>query len=401
LNTWRLAPTGIKVLCISSLLMNMGFFALIPYLTLYLTGSFAWSMAMTGILFGVRQFSQQGLTFIGGLIADRFGCKQTLIWGVWIRSVGFASFAFCGEVWHFFVAAIVSGIGGALFEPSFQAAFAKLSPDEHRKALFSFKNVMTNIGIIVSTLIGSIVSSFDFFYLSITSGAIYILIALLCNKWLPDIEVEISLQSWTQDIQIILKNKPFVIYTFILIGYYYLYMQLFLTVPKFAQTLTGSAAGVGYVYSTISITVILFQMRIAKTLEKYSNRFTMIGIGTLFMGIGLFGLGFSHTLPVLLGNSVIFAFGTMISGPLLIDAVPYFAPKKQLASYYGFNGYSLAIGGALSTIIGGWFYDLGKANGWSGLPWFVCLIVAVIVAWSLHGLQASSSRKTFANIIKP
>jgi len=63
------------------------------------------------------------------------------------------------------------------------------------------------------------------------------------------------------------------------------------------------------------------------------------------------------------------------------------APRNKLASYYGFNGYSLAIGGALSTTAGGWFYDLGSKYEMEYLPWLVCLLVAVFVMWGLKGLE--------------
>ncbi|WP_240675710.1 MFS transporter [Ammoniphilus sp. CFH 90114] len=400
LKVWKISPPGIKVLYFSSFLMNLGFYALIPYLTLYLTGSFAWSMAMAGILLGVRQFSQQGLTFIGGLVSDRIGCKPTLVIGVFIRSLGFLSFAFCTEAWQFFLAAIVSGLGGALFEPSFQAAFARLAPDEHRKALFSFKNVVTNVGIVASTLLGSLLSSVDFFFLALVAGALYIVIGFVCLFLLPNLEVEITQVSWMQDIHEMVKDKPFVIYTIILIGYYYLYMQLFLTIPKLAQTLTGDSQAVAYIYATISGSVILLQMHVAKYLEKFTQRMTLIGIGSLLMGTGLFMFSFSNSLWELLINAFIFALGTMISGPVLMDVVPILAPREKLASYYGFNGYSLAIGGALSTSLGGWIYDLGLSLNWKGLPWMVCLLVSLLVAWSLHNLEGKHSQRFIGSLKK-
>ncbi|WP_134698523.1 MFS transporter [Ammoniphilus sp. YIM 78166] len=390
---WELSPRGIKILYFSSFLMNMGFYALIPYLTLYLTGSFAWSMAMAGVLLGVRQFSQQGLTFIGGIFADRFGCKPSLVIGVFIRSIGFISFAFCTNTWHFFIAAIISGLGGALFEPSFQAAFARLTPEEHRKTLFSFKNVVTNMGIVASTLVGSVLSTLPFSYLALSAGLTYVFIGFLCLFALPSLEVEMSQVSWAQDVKEIIKDTPFVIYTIILIGYYYLYMQLFLTIPKLAQTLTGQSESVAYIYAVISGSVILLQMHVTKWLEKYQQRMTLIGIGSLLMGTGLFLFSFSTTLWELLINSFIFAVGIMISGPVLMDIVPILAPKQKLASYYGFNGYSLAIGGALSTSLGGWIYDLGAQINWSALPWFCCLFVSLVVTWSLHRLEGRHSKR--------
>lgn len=380
LKAWAVAPSSVRTLLISSLLMNLGFFALIPYLTLYLTGSFYWSLGLTGVLLGVRQFSQQGFTFIGGLVADRFGCKQTLIAGVLLRGIGFASFAFCSEVGHFFVAAIIAGFGGALFEPAFQAAFARETPQEHRKLLFSFKNIVGNIGMVSSTLVGSALSSVDFLYLSFVSGGIYVFIAGLVYRGLPHLEVEFTRSHVLQEMRTIVRDKPFVMYTIILIGYYYLFMQLFLTIPKLAETVTGSSKGVAYVYGTVSLSVIVLQFTITRWLQRYENRFRIIGMGTFVMGTGLVLFVFADQLWILLAGAFLFALGTMMAGPLMIDVVPTFAAKKLLASYYGFNGYSLALGGMLSTMLGGWFYDLGEHWGMASLPWLVCGAVAVVSA---------------------
>ncbi|TNJ64809.1 MFS transporter [Paenibacillus hemerocallicola] len=400
LQAWKVAPSSIKALYVCSFLMNLGFYALIPYLTLHLTGNFLWSLALTGVLLGVRQFSQQGFTFIGGIVADRFGCKETLVFGVGVRAVGFLAFAFCTDMWQFFAAAIVSGLGGALFEPSYQAAFARLTPEEHRKLLFSFKNIVSNLGMVSSTIVGSILSSLDFFYLSLVSGGIYIFIACLIAWKLPRLNVDFSRESVLKDMQTIFKDKPFVAYTLILIGYYYLFMQLFLTLPQLAETVAGNKNGVAYVYAAISISVILFQLRITRALQNYENRFMLIGLGTLVMGLGLFAFTFAYNLILLLAGSVVFAFGTMIAGPLLMDVVPMFAPPRQIASYYGFNGYSLAIGGALSTIVGGWFYDLGIHLGWPGLPWIVCLVVALTASWRLYRLKDNRNRFQSASLEK-
>lgn len=388
LQIWRISSREIKTLLICSFLMNMGFYALIPYLSLYVTDHFAWTMALAGLLLGIRQVSQQGFTFLGGLLADRIGLKKTMVSGVLVRGVGFVSFGFCTEVWQFFIAAIISGLGGALFEPSFQAAYARLTPVEHRKSLFSFKNVLTNIGMIGSTLVGGLLTNIDFVYLSIFSGVLFFSIGFICTLLLPKLEAENTNSSLLRDLGSILTDYRFILYTVILIGYYYLFMQMFLTIPKMAEKLMGDSHGVAYAYSTIALTVIFGQMQVAKWLNTYSNRFMLIAIGSLVMGIGLFMFSFAPNLPILLIFCFIFAVGTMIAGPIINDVVPVIAPRSKLASYYGFNGYSLAIGGALSTTVGGWFYDLGEKYDMDFLPWGVCLGVAVVVFVALKMLGA-------------
>lgn len=390
LTVWRLSPREIKILYIAILSVNMGFFALIPYLALYLSEGLMWSMALTGILLGVRQFSQQGFAFLGGILADRWGCKQTLILGLVVRSAGFAYFAFCQEIWHFFIAAVLSGFGGALFEPSLQGAFAKLAPKAQRKQLFSYKNMVSNVGIICATFLGSLLISIDFFYLSICAGLVYVLLALYIhlNLTVPDIEIE--KHSIIQDVGEILKDLPFIFYTIILMGYFYLFMQLYLSVPRLAVNITGDSTSVAYIYATVSISVICFQLYVSKLIERLSNRFILIGLGTLGMGIGLFLMGNSHGIFMLCFTAVIFAFGTMIAAPVIMDVIPLLAPPRLLASYYGFNGYSMAVGGALSTSLGGWFYDKGEQLDMPMLPWSVCLIVSIIVMGCLYILSVRS-----------
>jgi DHA1 family multidrug resistance protein-like MFS transporter len=391
LTVWRLSPKEIKILYIAVFSVNMGFFALIPYLALYLTESLMWSMALTGILLGVRQFSQQGFTFLGGILADRRGCKQTLILGLVVRSAGFAYFAFCQEIWHFFVAAVLSGFGGALFEPSLQGAFAKLSPENHRKQLFSFKNMVSNVGIICAAFLGSLLTSIDFYYLSIFAGLIYVFLALFIHNNLTVPDIEIEHQSIVQDIGEIVKNAPFIFYTFVLMGYFYLFMQLYLTVPRLAVRITGDSTSVAYIYAVVSISVICFQLYVSKLIENFPNRFIMIGLGSLIMGISLFLMGSSNGIFMLCFSAVIFAAGTMIAAPVIMDVIPLFAPPRLMASYYGFNGYSMAVGGALSTSLGGWFYDKGEHLGMPLLPWFICLTVSFIVMGCMYFLEDRSS----------
>ncbi|MGD8191627.1 MDR family MFS transporter [Brevibacillus ginsengisoli] len=384
---WRQSPAPVKLLLILSFMMNIGFYALIPYLTLYLTGSFAWTVAMAGMVLGVRQFSQQGFAFLGGIASDKFGFKGTMVLGMIVRATGFLLFAFCHETWHFFVAAILSGLGGSLFEPSGAAAFTVLTPEKMRKDVFAFRNVLSNIGIVGSQLIGIILSTLDFFWLSVFAGCIYYVCAAVAFFLLPAVQSTNAHGSIGASVRLILRDKPFLRYTLILIGFYYVYMQMFLAIPQLTQDLLGAKTYVGIVLATVSISIILLQMKVTKWLEPYTQRFTLIGIGTFIMGLGLFCFSFAGSLWALMVDVFIFALGTMISMPYLIDMVPRFAPKEHIGAYYGFNSYSLAIGGSIGTTLGGWVYDMGKTSHLSWLPWSICFLIGVLVAWNLYQME--------------
>ena len=388
---WRETPFAVKLLLSTSFMMNLGFYALIPYLTLHLTGSIGWTLAMAALVLSVRQFSQQGFAFLGGIVADLFGYKGTMVIGMAVRAVGFGMFAFCTEPWQFFVAAILSGMGGSLFDPSVSAAFAVLTPDNVRKDVFAFRNVLGNIGVVGSQLVGTLLSAVDFFYLSLFAGGVFAAMAVIVLFFLPPIEAKNTRYSVWQSMSHVLKDKTFVRFTIILMGHYYLSMQIFLTIPRFVEDVTGDAFYVGVVLSTVSISVILLQMKVTRWLEGYQQKLVLIGVGTLVMGAGLFLLTFADSLWLMLINVFLYALGTMIAVPNMVEMVPHFAPKEMVGAYYGFNGYSVAIGGSLGQIAGGWVYDVSKQLQMDWMPWSLCLLVGLIVAWQLFRMEQASN----------
>lgn len=389
---WRETPFSVKLLLTTSFLMNLGFYALIPYLTLYLTGSIGWTLAMAGFVLSVRQFSQQGFAFLGGVMADVFGYKGAMVLGMGIRAVGFAMFAFCTETWQFFVAAILSGLGGALFDPAGSAAFAVLTPDSIRKEVFAFRNVLMNIAVVGSQIVGTALSAVDFTYLSLFAGGMFAINAILSFLLLPPIAATNTRHSVWESMSIVLKDRRFVRFTIILMGYYYLNMQVFLTIPMLVEDVTHNKAYVGIVLSALSLFVILFQMKVTQWLEGYQQRLTLIGIGTLVMSMGLFLFTFADSLWMLLVDVFLYALGTMIAVPNLVDVVPRFAPKELVGAYYGFNGYSIAIGGSLGQVAGGWVYDIGFRLQTPWLPWTICLVVGLVVAWMLYQMERDTGQ---------
>ncbi|WP_255298369.1 MDR family MFS transporter [Brevibacillus dissolubilis] len=388
-----------KWLLVLSVLMNMGFYALIPYLTLHVTGSYGWTLAMAGLMLGVRQFSQQGIAFIGGMVADRFGYKLTMILGIFARATGFSAFAFCTETWQFFAAAILSGLGGSLFEPAMAACYSILAPQDIRKEVFAMRSVLNNISMVGSQLIGTALAMFDFYWLSLFAGAAYYVCILFVMIGIPPIEAGNRSGKVTEGIHLVFRDRAFLMFCAIMIGYYYIYMQIFLAIPKYVEDVLDSKTAVGIVLATVSVMVILFQMKITKLLAGQTQHFTLIGFGTLLMSIGMFLFSFSNTLWMIMIDVCIFSLGTMISNPYLVDMVPRFAPREHIGAYFGFSGYSIAIGGSIGTVLGGWMYDQGQVLHMSWLPWGFCLLIGMIVAWAMYRMERSAKVSAVAKVM--
>ena len=86
---FRRLPAVPRLLLLSQLAFNVGFYLVVPFLAVHLTEDLALSGGVIGLVLGVRTFSQQGLFFLGGGLADRFGVKPMVLLGCTIRITGF------------------------------------------------------------------------------------------------------------------------------------------------------------------------------------------------------------------------------------------------------------------------------------------------------------------------
>lgn len=83
------------VLLGSQFVFNIGFYAVVPFLALFLRDEMLLSGGLIGLILGLRTFSQQGMFIIGGTLADRYGAKAIILAGCVVRVAGYLLLA-CG-----------------------------------------------------------------------------------------------------------------------------------------------------------------------------------------------------------------------------------------------------------------------------------------------------------------
>ncbi|MBV9791756.1 MAG: MFS transporter, partial [Chloroflexi bacterium] len=104
---------GLIVLLIGNFLMFGGFFMLIPLISVHYVTDLGFTAAAVGIVLAARQLTQQGLTLFGGALADSWGPKGLLCWGLAIRSVAFAGLAWADSFVTLLLLCMLAAIGGA------------------------------------------------------------------------------------------------------------------------------------------------------------------------------------------------------------------------------------------------------------------------------------------------
>ena len=74
-------PAPLRLVIITQFAFNVGFYLVVPFIAAHLAKDLLLAEWIIGLLLGLRTFSQQGMFFLGGALADRFGIKNAIIVG--------------------------------------------------------------------------------------------------------------------------------------------------------------------------------------------------------------------------------------------------------------------------------------------------------------------------------
>ena len=376
---------GLVVLLIDVFCMYTGFFMVIPLISVHYVNDLGWAAATIGLILGVRQLVQQGLTFAGGMVADMYGAKALICAGLFVRIIGYLMLAWAGTVALLAAACILAAIGGALFESPRAAAIAALTAPEERTRFYSMSGAIGGVGMAVGPLIGAALLQVNWTYAVLAGAACFSLNLIQTAIMLPPVRVASGGQRLTYGIRLALQDRPFVSVTALLIGYWFMWVQLNISLPLIAQRLSGSANSVGLIYAVNSIMVVTLQYPIVRIIGQRFNQMVLLICGMLFASIGIGSVAFAANLPMLIGSVVVFSLGALMVSPTQQSVLASLANPAALGSYFGVSSLSLAFGGALGSWSGGILYGLGQQRNQPMLPWLsfaaVGLVATTGLAW--------------------
>ncbi|MEJ2868069.1 MFS transporter [Actinomycetospora sp. OC33-EN08] len=409
LASFRELSTPSRLLVINQFGINIGFYLVLPFLATYM-GSLGFAAATIGLVLALRNLSQQGLFLIGGSAADRIGCRPMIIVGCGLRVVAFALFTVVTSLPGLIVAAMLTGLAGALFNPAVRAYLMAEAGEERRAETFAVFNVFAHAGALVGPLLGAALLAVDFRLVALVALVVFAVLTAAQVLVLPHRETVPQdrgvLGSWGE----VLTNRRFLLFALGGSAYFALYNQLYLALPVEAQRVSGVAGAVSAVFVVSTVVGIAGQVRITAWCRRRWSDGRSLATGLVVMGSGFVPLalaapllptappgqwslaGLTATLPVLVGI-VVFTIGMAMTNPFTLSLLPVVGSERLVGTYYGFFYLvSAAVVAVVNTGVGG----LLDGAGGSWPPFAVLVAVgalgaAVIAAMYRRGALDSSS----------
>mgnify|MGYP003589179274 FL=1 len=383
----RARRLGKYFLLLDNLLVILGFFVVMPLISIRFVDGLGWAASVVGLALGLRQLTQQGLGIFGGSLADRFGARPLIVTGMLLRAAGFASLALADQPWILIASCVVSGLGGMLFDPPRSALIIKFTRPRERGRFISLMMVQDSAGSVFGALLGSWLLSYDFHYVCWTAAGLFCL-AALCNACLlPAYRLSIARQPLKAGMHQVLSDKRFVMLVLTLSGYFILGVQVMLMLPILVKTLAGHAQAVGWMYMLDSVIALTLLYPLARWSEKRFSLHGRLMAGLGIMTLAMVMVALVNTLLPLFALIGLFYLGSSLAEPARETLLTSLANPTARGSYMGFSRIGLAFGGLAGYLGGGWLYDLGHQTGLLALPWLILGVIGVMTLLALWWQQ--------------
>lgn len=385
--------TRTPVLLGTQLMFNVGFFAVVPFLALVMTDDFGLTAAVVGLVLGVRTFAQQGMFLVGGVLADRFGARRTILTGCAVRVLGFATLALslltpAPQLALFVAGTVLTGLGGALFSPGVNILVADAEQRRapagarHRASLFAWLSVAGEFGAVLGPLVGAALLGWGFVVVALAGAALFVLIGVFLAFALPrrkpaSTERGIHGRWWS------LRDRRFVAFSALHAADLLAFNQLYLALPLQLARAEAGPAVVAAMFAWVSALTLVLQLPVSRWCHRVG------AARALRVGYGLSAAGFvvvaaSAVVPLddpVLIAAVFAAAGLVIVGHLTTNPtaqglVPRFAGALPTGSFFGL----LSTCGGIAVLVGN--VAVGALLGWTAVPaaaW-VLLAVPLVVA---------------------
>ncbi|MCJ7519838.1 MAG: MFS transporter, partial [Anaerolineaceae bacterium] len=353
-------------------------------------------MIEIGLLFGTWSISSLIGSTIGGALADKFGRKIILIFGL-LFSAGAALFmGFVSEFRVFYLVAIFGGIFSDIGHPAQQAMVADLLKGEQRSEGFSVLRVVANLAVTIGPAIGGLLAGVSYLLLFILDACASTITALIVLKTIPETKPERSADHPAEPLLTtlagygkVIKDRFFMAFIFASIIMIIVYIQMYSTLSVFLYKVHDiPAKGFGFMMSMNAAMVVLFQFWITRKIKKYQPMVMMIAASILY-GIGFSMFGFVGSFVLFMLAMAIITIGEMVHIPTAQALVAYFAPEDMRARYMAAFGYTWAIPNAVAPLLAGLVMD----NYDPRWVWYLAGLLSLVAAGAFTYLYYRTKHK--------
>ncbi|THA49971.1 MFS transporter [Streptomyces sp. A1136] len=363
-------PRAFWWLWTATLVNRLGGFVVV-FLSLYVTLDRGYSASFAGLVTTLYGVGGAVGSVVGGLFADWFGRRKTLLGAQLLSAVGAGVLAFTQGEAALAVTACLVGLAGNAARPVVQAVVADMVTATARVRAFSLVHWAVNIGVAVSAALAGVLAQRGYTLLFLGEAAVTVVCALTLYLAVPETRPDPARHGddanpGTQagepgELSRARRFVAFVAVTF-LVG---LLMQEVSTALPLTMTRAGlSARDYGLVISLNSLLVVALQLPAGRILARHGPA-APLAVGSLLLGGGLGMTALAASLWTYALTVVVWTVGEILMAPTAMAAVADLVPGHAHGRYQGMYSFAWSAAACVAPAVSGYALDtVGPTTLW-------------------------------------
>lgn len=320
----------------SGLLINRaGAFAML-FLSLYLTAARGASPALAGLVVGAYGAGGAVGTLLGGVLADRWGRRATLL-AAHLGAAGLmVALAFSRHLLVIAVLAALVGVVHSMPSPAFVAAIVDVVPEDRRARAFNLQFWAFNLGMAVASLLAGLLAEASFLALFLVDAGTTLAAAAVLALKVPetlDRRIRVPVTAGRRPgLHTALTDRVFLVFVGLTFLLAVLTMQTSTIMPLAMRDDGLRPSAYGLVVALGGALIVAGQLFVPRLIAPY-RKATVLSVSTGLMALGFGALAVTDQLPLYLGAAVVWTVGQMLAAPPNAQINADLAPPELRARY--------------------------------------------------------------------
>jgi predicted MFS family arabinose efflux permease len=364
------------------MLVNRSGTMVVPFMTMYLTGSLGASISSAGFVMALFGLGAVAGALTGGKLTDKYGFYPVQLWAL---IGGGILFIILGQMHSYPLICVFTFLLSFVnesFRPANQTAIAWFSKTENRTRSFTLNRLAINLGWAVGSAMGGFLAARNYELLFWVDGctnlaaALFLFLLIPVTKTKPENpeqhkEAKASARSAYAD-------KHYLGFILFLVIFAICFFQLFSTMPIFyKKEWKLTETDFGYVMALNGLLIAFIEMPFVKFAEGRIKPLTLIITGVLITGLSYIVLNiFPPSVAAAFISVLLFTFGEILAMPFMNT----FWTSRSVPANRGEYAALFTIAFSIAHVTGPYSGSLLAQNqGFDVLWWvtgFVCAIAA-------------------------
>jgi MFS family permease len=373
-------PRQFWLLWTGTLINRLGAFVVI-LLAIYLTGERHFTQSQAGLVIGLYGVGGAIGTMTGGVLADRWGRRPTLLVAQFSAAAMMMGLGFAHTYGQIIGATFLLGVFAEAARPAFAAMMIDVVPEADRLRAFSLNYWAVNLGFAVAAVGAGFAAQFDYLLVFAVDAGTTLITAVITLIFLTEtrsVRPAAGARPKVNDqsgLRTVFRDRIFMVFLVLNLFAVMVMFQHQSTLP-IAMTEDGlSPATYGWVIAVNGVMIVFGQLFVPKLIARH-RRSGVLALATLVMGVGFGLVAFAASAWFYAITVIIWTLGEMLQSPSNAALIAELSPAALRGRYQGVNSLSWSAGAALAPVTGGFVQQhLGNATLWLG-----CAAVGALVA---------------------